>query len=128
MDYDIVNHKKYLLLYHIVLVTKYRHKILDILDIKSILKEVEKTSGFTIVELENESDHLHLLIKANPKDSISDIIRIIKLKSTFYCWNKYSEILRKYYWRKNILWSSSYFVCTIGNASLETIKRYIQEQ
>jgi REP element-mobilizing transposase RayT len=39
MDYDRRNNSKYLILYHIILVTKYRHNILNLFDIKTIFKD-----------------------------------------------------------------------------------------
>jgi putative transposase len=71
MDYDTSSHSKYLILYHIILVTKYRHRILNLIDIKSIFKTIEKESKFEILEMEVGIDHIHFLIKANPKYSIS---------------------------------------------------------
>jgi len=55
MDYDRSSHSKYLILYHIILVTKYRHKILNLFDIKSIFRNVEKESHFEIFCLTNYS-------------------------------------------------------------------------
>jgi putative transposase len=92
------------------------------------MKEVEQTSDFTIIEQESELDHIHLMIKHSPKFSPTSFIRRIKMMSTKLAWEKHKNILEKYYWRKKILWSSGFFVCTIGNASIETIRKYIQEQ
>jgi len=36
--------------------------------------------------------------------------------------------MKKYYWHENTLWSDGYFVCTTGDASSETIKKYIDNQ
>ena len=129
MDYDILNHSKFLLIYHIVLVTKYRHKILDRLNILEIMKTIESVSDFTILEQEFEPDHIHLMIKHQPKYSPSSLIRRIKMMSTTIAWKSNTTFLSGHYWRKRkSLWSSGFFVCTIGNASIETIRKYIREQ
>jgi putative transposase len=128
MDYDRSSHSKYLILYHIILVTKYRHRILNLIDIKYIFKNIEKESNFDIIEMEVDIDHIHFLIKSYPKYSISQIIRRLKVKSTILSWKKYYNILIKYYWKQRILWSDGYFVCTIGNVSKETIQQYIKNQ
>ena len=43
-------------------------------------------------------------------------------------WNKHEEFLHKHYWKKRILWSGRYFAASVGEASLETIMRYIENQ
>lgn len=128
MDHDVVNHKHYLLIYHIILVSKYRHKILDKICICEIMKEIEKLSDFIISEQESDLDHIHLMIKHSPKYSPSSLIRRIKMLSTSIAWKTHKDTLSKYYWKKNILWSSGFFMITVGNASIETIRKYIQEQ
>src|SRR6056297_2553407 len=124
MDYDRSNHSKFLILYHIILVTKYRHKILNLINIKNI----EKESHFGILEMEVDIDHIHFLIKSKPKYSVSQIIRRLKKNSTIQTWKYYNNILKNYYWNENVLWSDGYFVCTIGNISKETIQKYIRNQ
>lgn len=111
-----------------ILVTKYRHNILNLLDIKSIFKKIEKDSNFVILEMEVDIDHIHFLIKSKPKYSVSQIIRRLKKNSTNQAWKYYNNILKNYYWKENTLWSDGYFVCTIGNVSKETIQKYIQNQ
>ncbi len=128
MDYDRRPHSKYLILYHIIFVTRYRRKILNIIDIASIFRQIELVSNFKIVEIGVDTDHVHLLIQSVPDLSVSQIIRRIKQVPTKLCWNQYSGILRKFYWKKQILWSDSMFACTIGNISLAIAKEYIQKQ
>jgi len=38
------------------------------------------------------------------------------------------DFLKKHFWKENTLWSDGYFVCSTGNASTETIQKYIAEQ
>ena len=128
MDYDRRSHSKYLILYHIILVTKYRHRILNLVDIKSIFRDIEIESEFDIIEMEVDIDHIHFLIKSQPKYSILSIVRRLKQLSTFKVWKYYNNILYNYYWQEKTLWSDGYFVCTIGNVSKETIQQYIQSQ
>lgn len=128
MDYDRRNHSKCLILYHIIFVTKYRHKLLNLFDIKSIFINIKNNSDFTIVEMEVDMDHIHFLIKSNPKYSILSIVRRLKQISTIYSWKSYSNILSKYYWKEHTLWSDGYFICTIGNISKDIIQKYIKSQ
>jgi putative transposase len=115
-------------LYHIIFVTKYRHKILNLIDIKSVFRDIVKESNFEILEMEVDIDHIHFLIKYKPRYSISQIIRRLKRNSTIKVWKYYNNILKNYYWKEKTLWSDGYFICTIGNISKETIQKYIQSQ
>jgi putative transposase len=71
VDYDRRPHSKYLILYHIIFVTRYRRKILNIIDIASIFRQIELVSNFKIVEIGVDTDHVHLLIQSVPDLSVS---------------------------------------------------------
>jgi len=111
--------------------TKYRHDILtgDIeKDIKQILNDIAKTEEYEIEIMETDLNHIHLLIEAKPTFSPFCIVHKIKIITTNRIWKKHAEVLKKYYWKENTFWSDGYFVCSIGEANSETIKRYIEEQ
>ena len=125
MDYDRGNNSKYLILYHIILVTKYRRNILNLFNIKEIFIDILKEN---LIECEIDKNHIHLLIKSKPNISPSKMIHNLKSISTNKCWTKYNNILIRYYWKHKILWSNGYFITTIGNTNISTIKKYIQNQ
>jgi len=52
----------------------------------------------------------------------------LKSQSTFHVWKTQDGILQWYFWKERTFWSDGYFVCTTGDASMETIKKYIEEQ
>ena len=68
--------------YHIVWSTKYRRKVLtpNIENrLKEILIDVGKQKGFEIEEIEvGSQDHVHVLVSAIPKISISYIAKMMK--------------------------------------------------
>jgi len=72
-------------------------------------------------------DHVHLFISCKPTISPTDIVRILKSITARRLFEEFPN-LRKFYSKCGVLWSKGYFVCSIGNASPETLKRYIQEQ
>jgi putative transposase len=116
-----------------VFVTKYRKPILSggiDEDIKQIIFEISKMddSLFAIDTMETETDHIHILVDIDPTISASSIVSRIKQMSTNRIWQNHSVELKKNYWKENTFWSDGYFVCSTGDASLETIRKYIEEQ
>ena len=79
MDYDHLNRGKFLLTYHIILVTKYKRKCLNVIDILETMKSISLVSDFEIIEQEFEPDHLHTIIQSIPKHSVLSLIRRIKV-------------------------------------------------
>ncbi|MDV7105153.1 transposase [Vibrio sp. TH_r3] len=51
----------------------------------------------------------------------------IKQYTTKQLWNDY-PVLRRHFWKDPTFWSDGYFVCSIDNASADTVRQYIQEQ
>lgn len=133
MWYNSKTSCKYSLKAHIILVCKYRKKLLQWWlndDIKNIVFDISKMEDtkFTIEVMESDKDHLHLLIDYEPNVSISQIIRRLKWLSTFrirkLCW----EYLQKEFWVEQTFRSDWYFVCSIWEASPDTIRKYIEQR
>ena len=82
--YETKNHSKFLLMYHIIFVCMYRKKILEPIsgELKQIMFEISNGSDFEILEMETDKDHIHFLIKSEPKVSILAIVRRLKREST----------------------------------------------
>ena len=38
------------------------------------------------------------------------------------------QIIKDHFWKEHTFWSDGYFVCSIGEASSETVRRYIKNQ
>ena len=111
-----------------IFVIKYRKKLIQG-NLKIKLKEIlfkQQTSKFTIEIMETDLDHIHILIDYPPTISVSSIVKKLKQMSTFYIWKYYN--LEKYFWKEKTFWSDGYFACSTGDASTETIKKYIESQ
>lgn len=133
IEYHTKKRCKYMIKLHIIFVTKYRKSILlnEIdEDMKQIIFEISQLedSLFSIDSMETDRDHVHMLVDVDPTVSASSIVSRIKQMSTDRIWKKHSAELKKSYWKENTFWSDGYFVCSTGDASLETIKKYIEEQ
>ena len=129
--YNRHNRRKYSLKVHIVLVTKYRKKLLKgsiADDVKQKIFDIPNTRGYEIIAMEADKDHMHFLISYDTTDMVCDIVKIVKQETTYYLWQKYGSFLSKQYWKKRIFWSDGYFACSIGEVSSATIQKYIESQ
>jgi len=129
--YQTTNRAKHNLKIHLILVCKYRKKLLyGELDVflKAIISNIKQKSDFEIVEVETDKDHIHLMIQYIPRVSISSIVNRLKSITTYHLWKNYRPFLKHHFWKENTFWTDGYFVCSIGEASPETIQRYIQNQ
>ena len=131
--YISTNRSKHNLKAHLILVCKYRKKLLVGLlndEIKAIIDKIANTSDFNIIAMESDIDHLHLMVQYLPKVSITQIIRKIKQITTFRIWQdkRFHNLLRRNFWKEKTFWSDGYFACSVGEANPETIKKYIENQ
>ena len=130
--YYVNRHSCFLLQHHMVLVTKYRKPVLTgiIKDhvYKTILKTLEE-KDITVIEMNGEPDHIHLLLECGPEISPLSLANVLKTRSARFVWRDHpDEVSKTYYSEKHLFWSSSYFVSTIGPAGKEVVQRYIQNQ
>ena len=129
--YNRKNRRKYNLKVHIVLVTKYRKALLQNgIDgfVKRAISYIAEQNDWTIIAMETDKDHIHILLEHDTIERICDIISIIKQRTTRWLWTRYRDVLSKQYWKKQIFWSDGYFACSIGEVSSATIEKYIAEQ
>ena len=129
--YQTTNRAKHNLKVHLILVCKYRKKLLKQgmeTNIKNIIRDIEINSDFEIIEMETDIDHIHLMIQYIPRVSISSIVNRIKSITTKRIWNLHQNYLQKYFWKEKTFWTDGYFVCSVGEASPETIRNYIKNQ
>ncbi len=123
-------HHVFRIMYHFVWIPKYRHKIFVEPyreSLKLIIKQIGYDDNIEIVELEIPSDHVHMIVKSEPKVSPSDIMQIIKSISAKNFFKFYPQIKRKYFWGGK-LWTQSFFVETVGNTNDKVIREYVQNQ
>ena len=123
-------HHVFRIMYHFVWIPKYRHKVF-LEPYRSKLKEIIYKIGYDynieIVELEIPTDHIHMVVRGEPKVCPSPIMQVIKSISARKFFELYPEIKKKYFWGGK-LWTQSFFVETIGNANEEVIRAYVQNQ
>lgn len=119
----------YSIKYHLVWCVKYRKNILrgPVDDrLKSILHEIATNQGFSIEEIESDSDHIHLLIECTPQHYIPSLVKELKGVSARFLFKSFPE-LKSQLWGGH-LWNPSYFVATVSENTEEQIKAYIRNQ
>ena len=129
MELDNNNHSVFLMYYHLVLVIKYRRKIVDevISDrLKEIFESLSSNYNITLQEWNHDKDHVHILFKAHPNSELSKFINAYKSASSRLIKKEYQQI-RQALW-KEYFWSRSFCLLTTGGAPIEVIKRYIESQ
>ena len=97
-------------------------------DLKQIIQNISDLSDFDIEVMETDKDHIHMMVRSEPKLSPLQIVRRLKQMSTTAIWKKHEKYLKQVFYRENTLWTDGYFVSSVGNVSQETIKRYIENQ
>lgn len=113
--------------YHVVWCSKYRRGVLEGAverDLKAIIQQIAKERKAEVIELEVMPDHVHLLVEVDPQYGIHRLVKQIKGRSSRILRSKYKELRS----RIPTLWTNSYFVSTVGGATLKTIKQYIESQ
>lgn len=124
-----LSHCFYDIKYHLVWTPKFRGKTLKSKKVKQELEKIFNSicrwKGWTILELNIQDDHIHMILLATPKNSVSYIMQIIKGKSS--AWMKKKIKRTRDLYNKSSLWSRGYFVSTIGIDEF-IIKRYVRHQ
>ncbi len=124
------SHHVFRIMYHFVWIPKYRRKVFTEpyrSTLKTIIHKIGYDYNIEIVELEIPSDHIHMVVRALPKEAPCDIMQIIKSISAREFFRMHPEIKKRYFWGGK-LWTQSYFIETIGNANEKVIKAYVQNQ
>ena len=120
----------YSIQYHIVWCVKYRHKILTPKIEKSLIKilnKIAEDNEFSILEINTDLDHIHLLIDCKPQHYIPNIIKALKGVSARLLMLEYKDELKKKLWGGH-LWNPSYFISTVSENTEEQIRNYIKTQ
>lgn len=92
--------------------------------LKELVEEICHEREIGVIEVEDISDHVHLLMEVDPQFGSHKAVKQIKGYT--------SRMLRQEFaWLRSripSLWTNSYFVSTVGGAPLSGIKQYIENQ
>jgi len=129
MKMDTNNHSVFLLNYHLVLVVKYRRKVIDDA-ISGFARQTFERIGasyhITLTEWNHDGDHIHVLFKAHPNTEMSKFLNAYKSASSRLIKRDFPHVKRRLW--KEMFWSRSYCLVTTGGATIDVIRQYIEKQ
>ncbi len=127
-DIQSQSHVSWICTYHIVIVPKYRKKVLYgqvRKEMGEIIKSLCKQKGIDLVEGHAMPDHIHLVLSIPPKYSVANTVGYIKGKSAIkihYRFGKKRTLLSQ-----KSFWTRGYFVRTTG-LDTNIVIAYVQNQ
>jgi putative transposase len=116
---------------HLVLTTKYRRKVLTAAMIDRLYQVFESLLDkweCKIIEFNGESDHVHLLFQDHPEIQLSKLVNSLKSVSSRRLRQEFLPELEKTYYKKKVVWNSSYFLASCGGVTISTLRKYIENQ
>jgi putative transposase len=78
------------------------------------------------MEWNGVEDHVHFLLRYPPTVVLSDLIGAMKSKSASSVLDQFGSVYSGKHERT--FWSSGLFLCSVGGATLEILKTYIDNQ
>lgn len=115
---------------HLVLVTKYRKKVISqsmLIRLREIFESTCQKWKSSLTDFNGENDHVHLLISYPPDVEVSKLVNNLKTVSSRLIRKEFADEVNATY-RKAVLWSGAYFVASCGGVTVEQIKAYVEQQ
>ena len=128
MDGSSLSHTRWKCQYHIVIVPKYRRKVIYKKlqkDIGEILRKLCDYKRVEIIEAHTMPDHIHMLLSIPPSQCVSEFMGYLKGKSTLMIFERHANMKCKY--GRRVFWAKGYYVSTVGG-NKAAIAKYIREQ
>ena len=129
MELRGTNHSVFCIHFHLILVVKYRKKVIDekISErLKEIFEYIQDNYNIVLEEWNHDIDHVHVLFRSEPNSNISKFINAYKSASSRLIKKEYPSIKSRLY--KEAFWSQSFCLISTGGANIEIIKKYIESQ
>ena len=126
-EWESLAHVRWDCKYHVVIIPKYRRKVIYGQLRKSIgriLRELCRQRGVEFVEGNMAADHVHMCLSIPPKFSVAHTLGFLKGKSAVRI---HRELLHERRMTGLHFWATGYCVSTVG-LDEERIRKYIREQ
>lgn len=93
---------------------------------EELLRSLADQFELQVEAMEIKPDHVHMLIDASPKHSISSVMKGLKGISARMLLMHHPEVKQKLY--EGHLWQPNYFAVTVSERTKEQIIDYLQRQ
>lgn len=124
--YEKGNHIVYRCVYHVILSTKYRIRVLVgkvKMRLYDLIYNKQDDYNYRVIKMKAMPNHIHMLMRIKPTDKINIIIGKLKGYTSKILRNEY-RYLNKY----PSLWTRAKFVSSIGVVSEDIVMKYIKNQ
>lgn len=94
--------------------------------IHSIIPEIARPYHCEVTEIACDRDHVHFLLRYPPTAVLSAVAGALESKSASAILDAFGPV----YWGKHerTFWSSGFFLCSVGGATIEILRQYIENQ
>ena len=123
------SHTRHRIQVHLVWIPKYRKRVLRgkiVVRLRQLMYEACRMNRWWIGEISVQVDHVHVLIQINPRNSVAEVVQMLKGGTSRVIRKEYPE-LEEFLWGDSF-WADGYFAETVGRVDEATIRRYIQNQ
>ena len=120
---------KHRLQYHLVWIPKYQERVLQgkiAIRLKKLLYEACRMNDWRISEMAIQPDHIHIVIQTMPKDSVAEVVQIMKGGTSRILRKEFPE-LEEFLWGDSF-WADGYFAESVGQVNEEIVMKYIRQQ
>lgn len=113
--------------YHVIFCPKYRRKVLTgtlAARMKELVLAKQEAYGYTVIAMEVQPDHVHLLLDVDPRVGVNSVVGKLKGFTSH-------ELRNEFPWLKQrlpTLWTRSKFISTVGAVTLDVVQQYIESQ
>ena len=111
------------LLYHVIFSTKERIAMIRpnfAEELYSYVGGIVRNEKGTLLAIGGMPDHIHMLARFHPSMSVSDMLRIIKAKSSKWVNENYS--------RHQFSWQRGYSAFTVSQSKIKKVSEHIENQ
>ena len=122
-------HSVFSLFYHLILVVKYRRKVIDdsiSTRLCEIFEYIAPKYAIKVEQWNHDIDHVHVMFTAQPKSELSKFINAYKSASSRLIKKEFPQIRQKLW--KEYFWNQSFCLLTTGGVTIEVIRKYIENQ
>lgn len=109
---------------HFVFAVKYRQALISNAweeELHKYITGIVQGNGHKLIAINNGFDHMHLFAGLNPKQSISDLMQVVKGDSSEF-------VNKKKFTSKHFQWQGGYGAFSNSHSQIDSVVKYIMNQ